>query len=151
MTCLNLFPSQKGETALHLACARGAVGVVSELLAAGAQIEARAKVSDLVSCECLSQQLTVFTLSTLSLQSGWTPLHHACFKGHLEVVTVLLSAGASIEVQTKVRSDEGSTRVEFNHLFRMDGLPFTLLVIMVLWEWSLSCWQQALKSNLEIG
>jgi ankyrin repeat protein len=35
------------KTPLHLACAHGAVGVVSELLAAGAQIEARDKVSDL--------------------------------------------------------------------------------------------------------
>jgi ankyrin repeat protein len=31
----------------------------------------------------------------------------------VEVVTVLLSAGASTEVQTKVRNDEGSTRVQF--------------------------------------
>jgi hypothetical protein len=69
----------------------------------------------------------------------------------VEVVTVLLSAGASIEVRTKVRRDEGSTRVEFiSFVFRMERLLFTLLVLAVLWEWSLSCWQQALKSKLEI-
>jgi hypothetical protein len=65
----------------------------------------------------------------------------------VEVVTLLLSAGASIEVQTMVRS-----RFELSsfHIFRMERLPFTLLVLTVLWEWSLSCWQQALKSKLEM-
>jgi hypothetical protein len=67
------------------------------------------------------------------------------------MVTVLLSAGASIEVQNQVRSDEGSSRVEFiSFVFREDGLLFTLPVIMVLWDWSLSCWQQALKLKLSI-
>jgi hypothetical protein len=70
----------------------------------------------------------------------------------VEMVTQLLSAGASIEVQTKVRRDEGSTRVEFiSFVFRMERLLFTLLVMALLWEWSLLCWQQALKSKLEIG
>jgi hypothetical protein len=117
--------------------------MVSELLAAGARIESRDVVSELGSVSvCLND--------SLSLQFGWTPLHYACSGGHVEVVTVLLSAGASIEVQTQVRSDEGSTRVVFiSFVFRMDGLPFTLLVLAVLWEWSLSCWQQALKSKLE--
>jgi hypothetical protein len=52
------------------------------------------------------------------------------------VVTVLLSAGASIEVQNQVRSDEGSTRVVLiSFVFRTERLLFTLLVIAVLWEW----------------
>jgi hypothetical protein len=41
--------------------------------------------------------------------------------------------------------------VIISFVFRMEGLPFTSLVIMVLWDWSLSCWQQALKSMLKIG
>jgi ankyrin repeat protein len=41
------FVCQDGETPLHFACARGAVGVVAKLLAAGAQIEALDEVSDL--------------------------------------------------------------------------------------------------------
>jgi hypothetical protein len=70
----------------------------------------------------------------------------------MEMVILLLSAGASIEVQTKVRRDEGSTRVEFiSFVFRMERLLFTLLVMALLWEWSLLCWQQALKLKLEIG
>jgi hypothetical protein len=67
------------------------------------------------------------------------------------VVSVLLSAGASTEVQTEVRSDKGSTRVEFiSFVFRMEGLLFTLLVLKVLWEWSLSCWQLGLTLTVEI-
>jgi hypothetical protein len=91
-----------------------------------------------------------FVLTCLP-QFGWSLLHHSCSRGHVEMVTVLLSAGASIEVQTKVRRDEGSTRVVFISLcVRMERLLFTLRVIKVLWEWSLLCWQQALKSKLEI-
>jgi ankyrin repeat protein len=44
-------------------------------------------------------------------QYGYTPLHHGCCEGHVTVVTVLLTAGASIEVQNQVRSEKGSTRV----------------------------------------
>jgi hypothetical protein len=47
---------------------------------------------------------------------------------------VLLSARASIEVQTKVRSDKGPTRVVHSFV-RMERLPFILLVFVVLWEW----------------
>jgi ankyrin repeat protein len=36
---------QDGWTPLHLACARGAVGLVSELLAAGAQVNVQDQVS----------------------------------------------------------------------------------------------------------
>jgi ankyrin repeat protein len=45
-----------------------------------------------------------FVLACL-LQFGCTLLQHACERGHVEVVTVLLSAGARIEAQTKVRSE----------------------------------------------
>jgi ankyrin repeat protein len=64
------------KTPLQFACDRGAVGMVSELLAAGAQIEARDSVSELGSVSvCLND--------SLSLQyPGFTPLHHACFRGH---------------------------------------------------------------------
>jgi ankyrin repeat protein len=41
--------------------------------------------------------------------------------------------------------------VIISFVFSMEGLPFTLLVLSVLWEWSLSCWQQELKSMLKIG
>jgi hypothetical protein len=43
-SCDHFICVQDGETPLHLACARGAVGLVSELLAAGAQVDALDKV-----------------------------------------------------------------------------------------------------------
>jgi hypothetical protein len=62
-------------------------------------------------------------------------LHHACWRGHVEVVIVLLSAGASIEAQTQVGGYEGLPRVVFiSFAFRMERLLFTLLVLAVLWE-----------------
>jgi hypothetical protein len=67
----------------------------------------------------------------------------------VEVVTVLLSARARIEAQTKVRS-EGMRDVIISFVFRMEILPFTSLVLAVLWDWCLSCWQQALKSMLKM-
>jgi ankyrin repeat protein len=78
-----------------------------------------------------------FVLTCL-LQTGWTPLHHACSEGHAEVVTVLLSAGARIEAQRQVRR-EGMRVMIISFVFRMEGLPFTSLVLVVLWDWSLSC------------
>jgi hypothetical protein len=107
------------------------------------------------SLSCWQQELKLmlkirlrFVLTCL-LQSGDTPLHDACSEGHAEVVTVLLSAGAPIEAQSHVRS-EGMRVVIISFVFRMEGLPFTSLVLMVLWDWSLSCWQQELKSMLNI-
>ncbi len=52
---------------------------VSRLLAAGANPSARA------------------------LGDGVTPLHCAAVTGHVEVVKLLLAAGADLEAQTKVR------------------------------------------------
>jgi ankyrin repeat protein len=45
--CDHFICVQDGETPLHLACVNGAVGLVSELLAAGAQVDAQDKVSEL--------------------------------------------------------------------------------------------------------
>jgi ankyrin repeat protein len=44
-SCDHFICVQDGRTPLHLACALGAVGLVSELLAAGAHIDAQDKVS----------------------------------------------------------------------------------------------------------
>ena len=38
------------------------------------------------------------------LQDGDTALHRAAFKGHMQVVTALLAAGADINLQSKVRN-----------------------------------------------
>ena len=41
------------------------------------------------------------------LQDGFTPLNNAAFKGHLEIVRLLLDRGADKEARDKVRGDWG--------------------------------------------
>jgi ankyrin repeat protein len=65
-----------------------------------------------------------FVLTCL-LQSGCTPLHHACYRGHVEVVTVLLSAGAQIDAQDKVWTVE--IRVDLSSSVWIDSPPSCLL------------------------
>ena len=36
-------------------------------------------------------------------QDEWTPLHVACQEGHYQVAELLLQAGASVKLETKVR------------------------------------------------
>ena len=80
------------------------------------------------------------------LQNGWTPLHAAAFKGHIEVVHALVAAGASINKAENVRSIAarvvyiGAAVLWFSLVWvpsrsdcfflpriRMGGLRFTLL------------------------
>jgi ankyrin repeat protein len=54
-SCDHFICVQHGKTPLHLACDYGAVGLVSELLAAGAHIEAQDQVSELdLKCDVMS-------------------------------------------------------------------------------------------------
>jgi ankyrin repeat protein len=64
--------------------------VVSVLLSAGALVEARDRVRALLDDETVSKSLN-------SLQIRKTPLQIACQQGHVEVVSVLLSAGAVVD------------------------------------------------------
>lgn len=52
------------------------------------------------SLQSLDLILGVFVL--LYWQMGWTPLHNASDEGHLEVVAILLSAGAQKEIVNDV-------------------------------------------------
>jgi ankyrin repeat protein len=61
-------------TPLHVACEKGHVQVVKELVEHGADVDVKDK-------------------------DGSSPLHWACAKGHLAVVNELLSRGANIEVE----------------------------------------------------
>ncbi|XP_041118782.1 BRCA1-associated RING domain protein 1 [Polyodon spathula] len=61
--------NHKGETLLHLACIKGDVSSVEQLLESGAD-------------------------PNLKDHAGWTPLHEACNHGHVKVVELLLQQGA---------------------------------------------------------
>ena len=43
------------------------------------------------------------TIFSLKFQSGDSPLHDASRKGNADVVTILLSEGADIDIRNKVR------------------------------------------------
>ena len=63
--------NEKGETLLHIAAVEANVGLVEQLIKEGADI--------------LAQD-----------HCGWTPLHEASNRGHLDVVRVLVSHGANV-------------------------------------------------------
>jgi hypothetical protein len=64
-----------------------------------------------------------FVLTCL-LQSGCTPLHHACSEGHVEVVIVLLRAGAQVDTQNEVWTVD--IRVDLSSSVWMDSPPSCL-------------------------
>jgi ankyrin repeat protein len=66
--------------------------MISALLQVGADIEGRDNVSEVV-----------MRFLFYSFQRGWTPLHHACSKGHLQVVSLLLQHGGCIGARSNVR------------------------------------------------
>jgi ankyrin repeat protein len=60
-----------------------------------------------------------------SLQSGSTPLDQACSKGHVEVVAVLMTAGAQANAQNLVRRVE--IRVDLSSSGWLHSPPSCLL------------------------
>jgi ankyrin repeat protein len=64
-----------------------------------------------------------FVLTCL-LQDRLTPLHHACSEGHVEVVTVLVRAGAQIDAQDRVWTVE--IRVDLSSSVSKDSPPSCL-------------------------
>jgi len=73
-----------GATALHCAADEGHAEICRVLLAAGADVDARA-------------------------EEGSTPLHYAAYKGHVETVKLLLEAKASVTV----KDNQGSTPLHY--------------------------------------
>lgn len=86
---LDLFGEQT-PPALHVACSRGHVDIVRDLLAAGADLDTRCRWS-----------MAVWDLPALAMDSNRgkrireTPLHHAICAGSADIVRLLLKAGAS--------------------------------------------------------
>lgn len=105
---------QNGWTVLHGAARYGRQEMVTYLLEAGCDANARDNVrapaslfADVLSPADISPRtkdayLSLFLRLRL-LQKGWTALVYACEHGHTEAVLALMSAGADCNVQTNVR------------------------------------------------
>ena len=86
---------QKGWTALHHAAYNGHLEIVTLLINSGCDIN----ITDIVSHKkCIISDSRMCYI----LQRGWTALHKAAEKGHLAIVTLLISNGCDINITNEV-------------------------------------------------
>ena len=94
-----------GATPLIMVCKKGVLKIVSLLLQHGANIDAQCKVYtewNMYSYTYRRGHLH-YIPCTSTMQNGITAVSEACQMGHLEVVKVLCSHGASLDVTSQVR------------------------------------------------
>lgn len=105
-----------GRTPLHHACRKGAIRLLSLLLAAGADLQAKtAHGSTPLHLACSNGHAKAVEmllaagaeLHALSGQ-GYTPLHSACYNGHTKVAEMLIHAGADLFAE----DNDGRTPLE---------------------------------------
>ena len=107
-----------GRTALHVACRDGSVAALSALLAAGADVHARATLTGITPLMAAAAsgrkepvaavlehmrssgkregERAVRTALGQTDATGWQALHHACESGHNEVAEYLAAQGATV-------------------------------------------------------
>jgi ankyrin repeat protein len=93
--------SQRGYTALHLACSGGHVELGILLLSAGASIGVQTEVRS-------GRRINKSCFHFICVQDGKTPLHLACARGAVGLVSELLAAGVQIEARDKVNKLESA-------------------------------------------
>ena len=106
---------------LLIACERGDTGIISALLAAGANVDHAtddAATPLLVACgeghaEAAAILLAAGAAVDHATDDGFTPLYMACQEGHPGVVSVLLAAGAAVD--SKMHRDWTALRVACFH------------------------------------
>lgn len=109
-------------TPLHIACNNGHLNIVKYLIAVGAEVE----MPDIngwtplfQSCNKGHEDVVEFLIKECKVKvnikckkSFFTPLHVACFKGFLNIVKLLVSHGANINIKVK-RDDKELTPLLF--------------------------------------
>jgi hypothetical protein len=103
-------------------CETGYLERVKQLLGEGVDINTQNNV-------CIFDEFVFLINQCLQ---ALTPLHYACYHGHVEVVTVLVRAGAQIDAQDRVWTVE--IRVDLSSSVWM-GLPSIMLALEVMWKW----------------
>jgi ankyrin repeat protein len=107
--------SHDGWTPLHLAAFFGFTDIAADLLAAGADVQARSRnamrntplhaaiagVSTAIARALIQHGADV----NAPQEAGWTPLHGAAQSGNAELVQLLIAAGATV----RARADNGQT------------------------------------------
>ena len=103
-----------GITALGLACSEGNKAIAELLILKGANVNSKDKVSE---WGRLNSSLNLYNHSFFDygyqfpLQNGFTPLHRACRENHTDVVNLLLTYGAKIDVSAKVMNKYHKVKV----------------------------------------
>ncbi len=100
-----------GFTPLHLAAAADRAEIAEALIAAGANVEARDRVNFTPLLATAAATETTARTATLLIgagakvnvqtDAGWTPLHYAARRGHVDIVQRLLDRDADTTIKTK--------------------------------------------------
>lgn len=143
-------PLVSGYYPLHLAAESNSVEAVSLLLKAGAHINQQTDNKTPLSIACMrnwdseNEKMNLIDIIELLLQSGadpnppvdgYRPLHYAAARGSVEIVSLLLEAGARINEQGQANGTALSTACQYHDCDWFNGrekVPTTAIIELLL-------------------
>ena len=96
---------QDNQTPLHYASKNGHIEVAQVLLSHGATVDMKDSRVSSIECSFLKLLVCVVCVNYCNIIIHQTPLHYASKHGHSEVVQVLLSHGATVDMKDRVRKE----------------------------------------------